>query len=186
MPLVLGVLGGFHEQSADRINAQRNPTGPTVRATRGELVLQPVSETQLGINPARFVALAIMPNADPFPKVKRAILRVLKEGVGRHGFIQFQKTVYSIRDRERLRDAFFFQKMRSNAICIAYGMSTVPEDGEWNPGLLPEVYRWLNGHEFYRCKYVDQVERSIGRAVADIETEALPWYQQFQSLEDLC
>lgn len=126
-----------------------------------------------------------MLDADPFPKVKRAIIHALEEGVRPHGFLQFQKTAYFVRDRGSLRDAFFFQKMRSNAICIAYGMSTVPEEGEWQPSLHRDANKWLNDQEFYRCKYVDQVERSIGRVVADFEKEALPWYERYQSLDDL-
>jgi hypothetical protein len=126
-----------------------------------------------------------MLDADPFPKVKRAILRVLEDGVRHHGFSQFQKTAYFVRDRGGLRDAFFFQKMRSNAICIAYGMSIVPEEGEWQPGLHRDAYNWLNGQEFYRCKYVDHVERSIGRAIADFEKEALQWFERYQTLDDL-
>ena len=39
--------------------------------------------------------------------------------------------------------------------------------------------------EFYRCKYVDHIDGSIGRAVADFESEAIPWFAQFQVVADL-
>jgi len=73
--------------------------------------------------------------------------------------------------------------MRSNAITIAYGVMPVPDDPDWSPG-VPNG-RLLRDQEFYRCKYVDHVENSIGRAIADFESEAIPWFAQFTTEADL-
>ncbi|EKK01553.1 hypothetical protein RBSH_03114 [Rhodopirellula baltica SH28] len=124
-----------------------------------------------------------MPDADPFPRVQRAIVRVLSDGVAPHGFSQHRTTIYFLRDRGPIRDIFFFQKMRSNAIAIAYGVTSSAEDADESPG-IPNA-RWLNNQEFYRCKYVDHVANSIGRAIADFESEALPWFAQFATEADL-
>jgi len=124
-----------------------------------------------------------MPDADPFSRVKRAIIRALANGVAPHGFTQYRTTAYFIRDRGDLRDIFFFQKMRSNAITIAYGTMRLPDDVDWSPA-VPNA-RWLRDQEFYRCKYVDHVEKSIGRAIADLESEAIPYFSQFQTADDL-
>jgi hypothetical protein len=125
----------------------------------------------------------LMPNADPYTNVKHAILRVLAAGVAPHGFTQFRTTTYFIRDRGPIRDLFFFQKMRSNAVTIAYGVTLAPSDDDWSPG-IPNA-RWLRDQEYYRCKYVEHVDRSIARAVADFESEALPWFDHFQTKADL-
>jgi len=124
-----------------------------------------------------------MPDADPFPKVKREILRVLTDSVRPLGFIQFRKTTFFIRDRGPIRDIFFVQKMRSNAISIAYGVLIVPDNQDWSPG-IPNA-RWLRNQEFYRCKYVDHVVKSIGRAADDFLAEAVPWFAEFQTLDDV-
>ncbi|PHQ33997.1 hypothetical protein CEE69_16970 [Rhodopirellula bahusiensis] len=124
----------------------------------------------------------IMPDADPFPKVKRAVIRRLLDGVGPHGFTQLRTTTYFVRDREAIRDVFFFQKMRSNTITICYGVMAVPDD-DWTP-CVPNA-RWLRDQESYRCKYVDHVDGSIGRAIADLESEALPWWDGFVTADDL-
>ena len=126
-----------------------------------------------------------MPDADPFPKVKRAIIRRLLDGVGPHGFTQLRTTTYFVRDREAIRDVFFFQKMRSNTITICYGVMAVPDD-DWTPCVpcVPNA-RWLRDQESYRCKYVDHVGDSIGGAAADLESEALPWWDGFGTTADL-
>ncbi|ELP32029.1 hypothetical protein [Rhodopirellula baltica] len=125
-----------------------------------------------------------MPEADPFPKVKRAIIRALSEFVVPLGFQQYRKTVYFIRDRGPIRDIFFVQKMRSNAVSIAYGVTAKPDDDdEWTPG-VPNA-RWLNRQESYRSKYVEHVAGSIGRATTDFESEALPWFASIETEGDL-
>ena len=102
-----------------------------------------------------------MPDADPFPR----------------------STVYFYRDRGPIRDVLFFQKMRSNAVAIVYGVAYSSNDDNWTPGLLNA--RWLRDQTTYNCKYVEHVERSIGRAVVEFESEALPWFAQFNTLADL-
>ena len=123
-----------------------------------------------------------MPDADPFPRVTRAIIRRLADGVGPHGFSQFRTTTYFVRDRGPIRDVFFFQKMRSNTITICYGVMAVPDD-DWTP-CVPNG-RWLRDQESYRCKYVDHVDASIGRAVSDLESEAIPWWDGFTTADEL-
>jgi hypothetical protein len=123
-----------------------------------------------------------MPDPHSFPKIRRKIVALLKEGLARHRFLQYGSSAYFIRDRNRVRDAMFFQKMRSNAITIAYGVSTVPE-GEWSPGLCHA--KWLADQNFYTVKYVEHVESSIGKALADFEREALPWFEKFRSSADV-
>jgi len=124
-----------------------------------------------------------MPDPHPFPKIRRAILKLLGPGLARHGFSQFGSSAYFYRDRNQVRDALFFQKMRSNAITIAYGVSLVPDEGEWAPGLRHA--KWLANQNFYTVKYVEQVASSICRALADFETEALPWFDKFCSDSDV-
>ena len=124
-----------------------------------------------------------MPDADPFPRVKRAIIRVLLGALSPHGFVQHNKTVYFYRDRDDLRDIFFIQKMRSDAITLTYGVKRRPDD--WEPGIPNANARRLNEGDFYCCKYVDHVERSIARLVTDFESEAIPYFSQFQSPDDL-
>lgn len=123
-----------------------------------------------------------MPDPHPFPKIRRKIVKVLSEGLARHGFSQFGSTGYFIRDRGTVRDAMLFQKMRSNAVTIAYGVSEVP-DGEWSPGLRHA--KWLAWQNFYVVKYMEHVESSIGKALADFEREALPWFEKFQNSADV-
>jgi hypothetical protein len=123
-----------------------------------------------------------MPDPHPFPKIRRKIVKLLTEGLARHGFSQHGSTAYFIRDRGSVRDAMFFQKMRSNAITIAYGVSSVP-DGEWSPGLRHA--KWLAQQNFYIVKYVEHVESSIGKVLADFEREALPWFEKFRDGADV-
>jgi len=73
--------------------------------------------------------------------------------------------------------------MRSNAIALTYGVMRRPDEPDWEPG-IPNARR-LNEGEFYRCKYVGHVEHSIGRLVGDFETEAIPYFNQFQTPADL-
>jgi hypothetical protein len=120
---------------------------------------------------------------DPYPKIKNAICKVIAEYVEPMGFQQLKNSTYYFRDRRDVRDIFFFQKMRSNAITIAYGVLAVPTDDNWIPG-IPNG-QWLARQEFYRCKNIDHVRDSISRAMADFTTEAIPWFEQFQSVGDL-
>ncbi len=120
---------------------------------------------------------------DPYPKIKTAILKVIAHHVEPLGFRQHLKTTYFYRDRRGIRDIFFFQKMRSNAVTFAYGSLAVPTETDWTPG-IPNA-QWLRGPEFYRCKYVDHVQNSISRAMTDFVAEAIPWFEQFQSVDDL-
>jgi hypothetical protein len=125
-----------------------------------------------------------MPDPHPFPKVRRKIVKVLSDGITPLGFTQFGSSNWFIRDRESVRDALFFQKVRSSAITIAYGVSLVPESDTWLPGLRHA--KWLADQTFYRVKYVEHVEESIGKALKDFEREALPWFEKFRSGTDVC
>lgn len=120
---------------------------------------------------------------DPYPKIKNAIVKVIAANVEPLGFRQLKKSTYFLRDRHDIRDIFFFQKMRSNAIAFAYGVLAVPTDDSWTPG-IPNA-QWLRWQECYRCKYVEQVHDSISRAMRDFVTEAIPWFEQFQTVADL-
>ena len=80
----------------------------------------------------------------------RLVFRLFTEGLAPFGFSPFGATIYFIRDRGPVRDALFIQKMRSNTLTIAYGVSIPPKDGPWSPGLLRA--RWLNKHEFFNVK----------------------------------
>ena len=120
---------------------------------------------------------------DPYPKIKNAISKVIASSVEPLGFRQLNKTTYYFRDRCGIRDIFFFQKMRSNAITIAYGVLAIPTDEDWTPG-IPNT-QWLRRQEFYRCKYVDHVQDSISRAMRDFVTEAIPWFDRFKTVDDL-
>ena len=78
---------------------------------------------------------------DPYPKIKNAIFKVIASSVEPLGFRQLNKTTYYFRDRCGIRDIFFFQKMRSNAIAIAYGVLAIPTNEDWTPG-IPNA-QWL-------------------------------------------
>jgi hypothetical protein len=124
-----------------------------------------------------------MPEADPFPKVRRLVIKLFKEGLEPLGFSQFGTTAYFIRDRGPVRDATFFQKMRSNAVTVAYGVSLPPGDKPWSPGLAQA--HWLNNQEFYNVKYEEHARSSIARAIVAFQREALPWFNQFKSAADV-
>ena len=124
-----------------------------------------------------------MADGDPYPKVKKLIISGLAAGLKSFGFQQFESTAYFIRDRSALRDAVFFQKMRSSSICAAYGMSLVPLEGEWSPGIKPS--RWLKDQEFFNCRYLDHAQRSVEKIIAAFQVEALPWFERFQAPTDL-
>ncbi len=120
---------------------------------------------------------------DPYPKIKKAIFKVIAHYVEPLGFRQHLTTTYFYRDRRDIRDIFFFQKMRSNAVTFAYGSMAVPAETAWTPG-VPNA-KWLRNQEFYRCKYVEHVQDSISRAMTDFIAEAIPWFEQFQGVDDL-
>jgi hypothetical protein len=124
-----------------------------------------------------------MPEPDPFPKVRRHIVRLLRNGLSRFGFTQFGSTAYFTRDRGPVRDAMFFQKMRSNAITVAYGVSIVPDRDEWSPGLMHAC--WLADQRFYIVKYESQVDQSICKMLADFEQQAIPWFGRFVTESDV-
>ena len=124
-----------------------------------------------------------MLSPDPYPKIKNAIFKVVAECAEPLGFQQLKKSTYYYRDRRDIRDIFFFQKMRSNAVTFAYGVLAVPTDDNWTPG-IPNA-QWLRSQEFYRCKYVDHVRDSIARAMMDFVSEAIPWFEKFQTVDDL-
>ncbi len=119
----------------------------------------------------------------PFPKIRRLITRNLNEGLTRFGFSQFGSSNYFIRDRGPVRDAMFFQKMRSHAVTIAYGVSLVPDGDDWSPGLRHA--RWLSDQQFYVVKYEEHVAPSINRALDAFEREALPYFARFQTTVDV-
>jgi hypothetical protein len=45
---------------------------------------------------------------DPFPKIKNAICKVIAESVEPLGFRRLNKSTYYFRDRQGIRDIFFF------------------------------------------------------------------------------
>ena len=124
-----------------------------------------------------------MPDSDPFPRMKRENVRVLLGALSPHGFVQHNKTIFFYRDRDELRDIFFIQKMRFIAIALRYGVMRRPDNPDWEAGIANA--RRLSKGDFYRCIYVDHVERSIGRLLTDFESEAIPYFSQFQSPDDL-
>ena len=124
-----------------------------------------------------------MPQADPFAKIRRLVFRLFTEGLAPFGFSPFGATIYFIRDRGPVRDALFIQKMRSNTLTIAYGVSIPPKDGPWSPGLLRA--RWLNKHEFFNVKSEEHARRSVARALRAFQREALPWFERFASVADI-
>jgi hypothetical protein len=115
--------------------------------------------------------------------MRRLVVRLLTDGLAPFGFVQFGSTAYFVRDRGAVRDALFFQKMRSNAVTIAYGVSLFPEGSPWSPGLRHA--QWLADQTFYNVKYEEHVRSSIARALADIEREALPWFGRFKTSADV-
>ena len=70
----------------------------------------------------------IMPDSDPFPRMKWENVRVLLGGLSPHGFVQHNKTIFFYRDRDELRDIFFIQKMRFIAIALRYGVMRRPDN----------------------------------------------------------
>jgi len=124
-----------------------------------------------------------MPEADPFPKIRRLVVQLLKEGLAPHGFSQFGSTAYFIRDRGPVRDAMFFQKMRSNAVTIAFGVSLVPEHDPWSPGLCHA--QWLDNQTFYNVKYEEHARSSIARALSAFVRDAIPWFGRFSTAADV-
>jgi hypothetical protein len=124
-----------------------------------------------------------MPEADKFPKIRRLVVKLLKEGLEPLGFSQFGSTAYFIRDRGPVRDAMFFQKMRSNAVTVAYGVSLLPVGEPWSPGLAHA--RWLDNQAFYNVKYEEHARSSIARAIAAFQREALPWFDRFTNATDV-
>ena len=80
-----------------------------------------------------------MPQADPFAKIRRLIIKLFKEGLAPFGFRHFDSTIYFIRDRGPVRDAMFFRKMQGNVLTIAYGVSEPPTDEPWTPWLAKPV-----------------------------------------------
>lgn len=125
-----------------------------------------------------------MKEGDPFPKTKRVISRILRDGMEVHGFNQFNSTAYFIRDRGEVRDLFFFQKMRTPAVSVAYGVTTVPPDDEdWSPSI--KNHKWLENQKLYFCKYVEHAERNGPKIVEALECEALKWLEQFQHADDV-
>ena len=124
-----------------------------------------------------------MAEPTPFPKIRRLVTRHLNERLMRFGFSQFGSSNYFIRDRGPVRDAMFFQKMRSHAVTIAYGVSLVPVGDDWSPGL--RHHRWLSDQRFYAVKYEEDVAPSINRALDEFEREALHYFTRFQTTADV-
>jgi hypothetical protein len=124
-----------------------------------------------------------VPEADPFPKIRRLVVKLFKEGLEPLHFRQFGSTAYFIRDRGPVRDAMFFQKMRSNAVTVAYGVSLPPGENPWSPGLVHS--HWLNNQEFFNVKYEEHARSSIARAIVAFQREALPWFGRFKSAADV-
>jgi hypothetical protein len=77
----------------------------------------------------------------------------------------------------------FFQKMRSNEITIAYGVSLVPGSEPWSPGLAHA--HWLDNQAFSNVKYEDHARSSMARAITAFQEEALPWFERFTSTADV-
>jgi hypothetical protein len=122
-----------------------------------------------------------MRRGDSWQTVRKIIASRLRDGLARHGFSQYFSTNYFIRDRGAVRDVVFFQKMRSDAFCIAYGVSGVPSEGdEWTPGVKPSCWLGENqSQESFHCRYVEHAERSVDRALVLLSQLALPWFKQF-------
>lgn len=124
-----------------------------------------------------------MAEADPYPKIRRLVTRLLNDGLKPFRFSQYRSTAYFIRDRDAIRDTLFFQKMRSSSVAIAYGPSLVPREGDWTPGI--KICRWLDNQAFYNAKYEEHAVASITRALVAFQREALPWFVTFNSVADL-
>ena len=121
-----------------------------------------------------------MTDGDPYPKVKKAFIAIFKKGLSKYGFQQYNTTVYFYRDRGEVRDVIFVQKMRGSAFCVAYGVSAQPATQDWSPGIKKS--QWLERQKLYRCKYMEHAENSAKKALAAVESEALPWIEGIKSV----
>jgi hypothetical protein len=112
---------------------------------------------------------------DPYSKVKRRFISVLKGQLDKHGFVQWKTTVYFYRDRGDIRQVMFFQKVRSMSVAIAYGLSARPNGDDWQPEI--ETARWLKNQELYDCRYVQRADGTAMKVMEDFAAEALPWFE---------
>ena len=148
----LGVRGEAPATSQDPLTPTLSPAKPGERETKGEARLGPSAQSR--VSHRRNHATSGPVREDPC-----LVFRLFTEGLAPFGFSPFGATIYFIRDRGPVRDALFIQKMRSNTLTIAYGVSIPPKDGPWSPGLLRA--RWLNKHEFFNVKSEEHARRSV-------------------------
>lgn len=73
--------------------------------------------------------------------------------------------------------------MRGNSVSLAFGVSLVPEQSPWSPGL--KHAQWLANQKCYNVKYEEHARSTMADAIADFERDALPWFDQFSTAADV-